>query len=307
MDKSVFYGDDDEESRDSGGDKRSRRGRGKLLLPYDMEVETLSRLPGKSLMKLLCVSKTWSSFIRSQRFVASYYAAKPSRFVAAFTNSVFGKPEHLFILSGEEEEASSSSSSSLVANLDMTIPSVTLPYNGYKYSSVHGFMACNDGTTFIICNPSTRQVVSFHCKAFRTSLGYDPVHDQFKALTLLTSVYDHIHNPSLMMCTHEVIRLGRGGVVVSRSSQVTSPYYLPMTVGRCINGFMYYGASVPVPNEAETPPTPVFVCFDVRNERILSFITTPKEVLVWKVYTSLIEYKGKLAVVVPNCLGCASS
>ncbi|KAH0900508.1 hypothetical protein HID58_040011 [Brassica napus] len=263
MDKSVFYGDDDEESRDSGGvDKRSRRGKLLLLLPYDMEVETLT----------------------------------------AFTNSVFGKPEHLFILSGEEEEASSSSSS-LVANLDMTIPSVTLPYNGYKYSSVHGFMACNDGTTFIICNPSTRQVVSFHCKAFRTSLGYDPVRDQFKALTLLTSVYDHIHNPSLMMCTHEVIRLGRGGRVVSRSSQVTSPYYLPMTVGRCINGFMYYGASVPVPNEAETPPTPVFVCFDVRNERILSFITTPKEVLVWKVYTSLIEYKGKLAVVVPNCLG----
>ncbi|KAF2540157.1 hypothetical protein F2Q70_00033731 [Brassica cretica] len=190
----------------------------------------------------------------------------------------------------------------------MTIPSVTLPYNGYKYSSVHGFMACNDGTTFIICNPSTRQVISFHCKAFRTSLGYDPVHDQFKALTLLTSVYDYIHNPSLMMCTHEVIRLGRGGRVVSRSSQVTSPYYLPMTVGLSINGFMYYGASVPVPNEAETPPTPVFVCFDVKNERILSFITTPKEVLVWKVYTSLIEYKGKLAVVVPtNCFRTASS
>ncbi|KAF2540156.1 hypothetical protein F2Q68_00028602 [Brassica cretica] len=101
MDKSVFYGDDDEESRDSGGDKRSRRGKLLLLLPYDMEVETLSRLPGKSLMKFLCVSKTWSSLIRSQRFVASYYAAKPSRFVAAFTNSVFGKPEHLFILSGE--------------------------------------------------------------------------------------------------------------------------------------------------------------------------------------------------------------
>ncbi|KAG2240533.1 hypothetical protein Bca52824_090675 [Brassica carinata] len=293
MDKSVFYGDDEEDqSRDSGGDKRSRRG--KLLIPYDMEVETLSRLPGKSLMKFLCVSKTWSSLIRSQRFVASYYAAKPSRFVAAFTNSVFGKPEHLFILSGEEEEASSSSSS-LVANLDMRIPSVTLPYNGYKYSSVHGFMACNDETTFIICNPSTRQVVSFHCKAFRTSLGYDPVHDQFKALTLLTSVYDYIHNPSLMMCTHEVIRLGRGGRVVSRSSQVTSPYYLPMTVGRCINGFILLLR------------TPVFVCFDVRNERVLSFITTPKEVLVWKVYTSLIEYKGKLAVVVPNCLGCASS
>ncbi|KAL0686770.1 hypothetical protein Bca4012_086447 [Brassica carinata] len=77
-----------------------------------------------------------------------------------------------------------------------------------------------------------------------------------------------------------VITLGGGGLV-SRS-RVTSPYYRPMTVGLSINGFI--------------------------NERILSFITTPKEVLVWKVHTSLIEYKGKLAVVVPtNCLRSGSS
>ena len=48
-------------------------------------------------------------------------------------------------------------------------------------------------------------------------------------------------------------------------------------------------------------PTPVFVCFDVRYERVLSFITTPKEVLVRQGLTVLIEYKGKLAVIVPNC------
>ncbi|KAG2317944.1 hypothetical protein Bca52824_021066 [Brassica carinata] len=110
------------ESRDN--DDGSDKSPGKLLhvLPYDMEVETLTRLPGKSLMKFLCVCKTWYSLIRSQRFVASYYAA--SRFIVAFTNSAGGDdPKRLFILSGEE---ASSSSSSLVANLDMTIPSVTL-------------------------------------------------------------------------------------------------------------------------------------------------------------------------------------
>ncbi|KAJ4914210.1 putative F-box protein [Raphanus sativus] len=283
--------------------KSVTQGKLHVVLPFDMEVETLTRLPVKSLMKFLCVSKTWYSLIRSQRFVASYYAAaKPSRFVAAFTNSVFGEPKRLFILSGEE--TCCSSSSSLVAKLDMTIPLVTLPFNVYKYFSVHGFMACKDGTTFIICNPSTRQFITFHCKAPWTSLGYDPVHDQFKALTLLTSEIDHIHNPSLTMCKHEVIRLGRGGVVVSRSTQVTSPYYLPFTAGLCINGFIYYGASV---TSHTSIPTLVFVCFDVRKERILSFITTPQEVLVWKGYTSLIDYKGKLAVVVPNCLGSASS
>ncbi|KAJ4910563.1 F-box protein [Raphanus sativus] len=172
----------------------------------------------------------------------------------------------------------------------MTIPSVTLNHGGFKYSSVHGFMACCNGLQFIICNPSTRQVITFHCKAPGTWLGYDPVGDQFKALTLLTSRY--AHNPSFMV--HEVKRLGRGGIV-SRS-QVTSPPYHPVTRGRCINGFMYYAASVPVPNQ-----TAVFVCFDVRYETILSFITTPTEVLVLQAFTSLIEYKGKLAVIVPDC------
>ncbi|WZY67969.1 hypothetical protein YC2023_000209 [Brassica napus] len=249
-------------------DKSRPRKKLHVFLPYDMEVETLSRLPGKSLMKFLCVSKTWSSLIRSQRFVASYYAAKkPSRFVVALTNGVSGDPKRLFILSGEEEATSSSSSSSLVAAA--TTRGKSLPFPARQRA--HAW-----DTILLVIN--------------------------FKALTQVTSNYDH--NPSVMV--HEVITLGRGGVV-SRS-RVTSPYYRPMTVGLSINGFMYYAASVPVPNEAETPPTPVFVCFDVRNERILSFITTPKEVLVWKVYTSLIEYKGKLAVLVPtNCLRTGSS
>ncbi|KAG2243326.1 hypothetical protein Bca52824_094826 [Brassica carinata] len=269
-----------------------------LLLPYDMEVETLIRLPGKSLMKFLCVSKTWYSLIRSQRFVASYYAKKPSRFIVAFTNSAFGDPKRLFILSGEEEKEETCS---LVANLDMTIPSVTLRHGASEYSSVHGFIACFELLKFIICNPSTGQVISFHCKAPGTCLGYDPVHDQFKALTLLTSTYNH--NPSVMV--HEVITLGRRGgrvVVVSRTKVTSQPYHR-VTRGRCINGFMYYAAWAPSHGK-----TPVIVCFDVRNDKILSpFITAPKEVLALEVLTLLIEYKGKLAVVVPNCLGYGPS
>ncbi|CAH8387434.1 unnamed protein product [Eruca vesicaria subsp. sativa] len=183
------------ESRDNGvgsDDKSPGKKLPNVLLPLDMDVETLTRLPGKSLMKFLCVSKTWYSLIQSQRFVASYYAKKPSCFIVAFTNSVCDHPKRLFILSGEEEEEEEEKEeetcSSLVANLDMTIPSVTWPHGGYKYFSVHGFLACFEGLNFIICNPNTRQVITFHCKAPGTSLGYDPVDDQFKALTHVTSI-----------------------------------------------------------------------------------------------------------------------
>ncbi|CAH8364201.1 unnamed protein product [Eruca vesicaria subsp. sativa] len=220
-------------------------------------------------------------------------SAKPTRFIVAFTNNVFikGDPKRLFIFSGEEQ--TSSSSSSLVATLDMTIPSVTMN-GGFNCTSVHGFLACCQRLQFTICNPSTGQVITFPCnpkmwKSF--GLGYDPVDDQFKALTLVSCPYG---NPSFMV--HEVITLGGGGGggVVSRS-QVTSPPYFPMTMGININGFLYFGACAP-----SQRATPVFVCFDVRHERLLSFITTPKDVLVCGAFSMLIEYKGKLGVIVPH-------
>uniref|UniRef100_A0A1J3IRG2 F-box protein n=1 Tax=Noccaea caerulescens TaxID=107243 RepID=A0A1J3IRG2_NOCCA len=273
--------------RDRKEDVESDKSPYKLdLLPLDIEVETLIRLPGKSLMNFQCVSKIWSSIIRSQSFVDSYYAmssATGSRFIIAFTNSVPAEvdAQRLFIFSSSHE---GEETSSLVANLDMTIPSVTLAH-GSKCTSVHGFVGCCYGLQFTVCNPSTGKVITFPCNGARTSLGYDPVDDQFKALTLVSSP-EQYHS----FLVHEVITVGGGGVV-SRSEITSSPYY-PITKGICIGGFVYYGAWAPI-----LRTTPVFVCFDVRNER-LSFITTPKDVLVWECDTVLIEYKGKLAAIV---------
>ena len=275
------------ESRDEGD--KSPPGNKLQLLPLDMEVEILTRLPVKSLMKFLCVSKTWSSLIRSQTFAASYYA-RSYETRSRFRVFVHGGAQRLLIFSGEEETFSSS----LDANLDMTVPSVTLALGGSKCTSVHGFFGCCHASNFTICNPSTGQIITFPCKGPYTSLGYDPVDDQFKALTLVPALYS---NPSFIV--HEVITLGgRGGRGVVSRSNVTSPTYCPMTKGLNINGFMYFGAWAP-----SHRTTPVFVCFDVRYERILSFITTPKDVLVCEAFSILIEYKGKLAVIVPRPSG----
>ncbi|KAL1205054.1 putative F-box protein [Cardamine amara subsp. amara] len=153
-------------------------------IPVDLEVEILTRLPVKSLMKFRCVSKMWSSIIRSQRFVDSYYAmsSTQSRFMIAFSCAYADNDaRRLFIFSSlyEKEE-----SSFLVANLDMTIPSVILDRYFSKAPSVHGFVGCPNGTSeFIVCNPSTRQVITLPVKGSHTYLGYDPVENQFKALT----------------------------------------------------------------------------------------------------------------------------
>ncbi|KAH0917880.1 hypothetical protein HID58_025540 [Brassica napus] len=267
--------------RDGNEDDESDKRPSKLLhsIPLDLEVEIMTRLPVKSLMRSRCVSKTWSSIILSQGFVHAYYAmsssATRSRFTVAFSNSVFvkGDAQRLFIFS----------SSSLAANLHMTIPSLSLSHVS-DCPSVHGFVGCCYGFQFTICNPSTGQVVSLPCKGNRTSLGYDPVDGQFKALSLVPTPVRGYH----ICVVHEVIKLGGGGGGESRN-MVTSPPYSPLTNRLCINGFIYFGAWAPRPRM-----NPVIVCFDVRHEKI-SFIKMPKDVLS---YSVLIEYKGKLASVV---------
>ncbi|XP_010480574.1 PREDICTED: F-box protein At1g30790-like [Camelina sativa] len=253
-------------------------------IPYDLEVEILSRLPTKSMMKARCVSKIWSSIIRSQRFVDSYYTLSltRSRFIVTLCNGdVYAKRdvERLLIFSSSFEEEKSSS---LVATLDMTIPSVVLNYN-FKCPSIHGFLGCcSSRFQFIVCNPTTRQVITLPIKGIRASLGYDPVGRQFKALNLVTR---HELFPDFLV--HEVITFGGRGEV-SRKKVTTAPYY-PVADGLYINGYIYYAAWAPM-----LRMDPVIVCFDVRYEKI-SFINAPRDVVFWEFESILIDYRGKLA------------
>lgn len=256
----------------------------KFDIPLDLEVEILTRLPAKSLMKFQCVSKMWSSIIRSQRFVDSYYpvSAKRSRFIIAFSNGcAVAKDEdkRLFIFSSSHEGREFSS---LATNLDLTIPSVVLSSSSIC-ASVHGFIGCTSGRRLNVFNPSTWKAMSLPCIGPGTSLGYDPVDDQFKALTLLS----HPHQePDYLV--HEVVILG-GREYSWRCNEVFSPLYYPLTKPVCINGFMYFGAWTPTRDK-----NPVIVCFDVRYETI-SFIKAPVAVVCWEGESILIEYKGKLA------------
>ncbi|CAL9216800.1 unnamed protein product [Arabidopsis halleri] len=256
-------------------------------IPLDLVIEILIRLPAKSLIKFECVSKMWSSIIRSQRFIDSYYAVsstmRPHRFIIALSNcdSAMREDKRLFIFSSSHE---GDESNSLATNLDMTIPSVTLS----SYSdgaSVHGFIGSTSSGPFIVCNPSTGKVTTLPCIGAHTSLGYDPVDDQFKALTLLSLPHQ---NPDFLV--HQVLTLG-GRESSWRCNKVTTPLYDSVTKAICVNGFVYFGAWTPTRDK-----NPVIVGFDVRYESI-SFIKAPEAVVYWEGESILIEYKGKLAAI----------
>ncbi|EOA37545.1 hypothetical protein CARUB_v10011783mg [Capsella rubella] len=259
-------------------------------IPLDLEEAILTRLPAKSLMKFLCVSKMWSSTIRSQRFVNSYFAMSStmgSRFTISFDCGSRGKIDdaRMFIFSSSYE---CERSSSLATTLRMTIPSVILS-RGAVCRSVHGLIGCVMSGPFLVCNPSTNKFTRLPSTGPCTSWGYDPVGDQFKTLTNVS--YPNQPPDHLM---HEVIRLGGGGGGLEPSSSWTSyrfasPPYMAVTKSICINGFVYYAAWTPT-----RTTNPVIVCFDVRSER-LSCIKAPRPVVWWEGDSILIEYKGKLA------------
>ncbi|XP_019090062.1 PREDICTED: putative F-box protein At3g10240 [Camelina sativa] len=66
-------------------------------IPLDLTLEILSRLPAKSIMRFLCVSKLWSSYTTLPSFISSF-ASRPWRLVLTFLKYkkrfVFSFPQH---------------------------------------------------------------------------------------------------------------------------------------------------------------------------------------------------------------------
>ncbi|CAL9216843.1 unnamed protein product [Arabidopsis halleri] len=269
-------------------------------IPLDLTVEILTRLPAKSLLRFKCVSKLWSSIIQSQGFIDSFYSISSTRprSIVAFTNGLFAKDEdkRLFIFSSSQE--GHESSSSVINNLDMTIPSLTVCNNpASRCVSVNGFVACSLNTGLMICNPSTRQVIVLpilpprHAPKMRgRCLGYDPVDDQFKALALISSRLPNNHSVEHLVLTLKGDKKKYSWRQIQGNNNI--PPYSPVTMRVCINGVVYYGAWTPRPSM-----NAVIVCFHVRSEKI-TFIKAPKDVVQWWADSSLMEYKGKLASIV---------
>ncbi|XP_033131848.1 putative F-box protein At1g32660 [Brassica rapa] len=249
----------------------------------DLKMAIMSRLPAKSLMKFRCVSKMWCSFIRRQELVDSFFAVSSAepRFIVSFSNNAFGKPEEklTFLLSYPE----GSSSSSLVPRFEMALP-VGLRASQEYCASLHGFLSVYTDHGLMVCNPSTEQV--FNLTKNTQFVGYDPIGGQHKALSV------HLRDPSSARphLLHKVLTLGGGW----RDIEGTPVPYIPVSVGVCINGVIYYGGYKYNSTTDFKNKNPVVMCFDVRSEKV-SFIQAPSAVVLCGKNAIFIEYNGKLA------------
>ncbi|EFH70038.1 hypothetical protein ARALYDRAFT_890952 [Arabidopsis lyrata subsp. lyrata] len=267
-------------------------------LPLDLKMAILTRLSAKSLKNFRCVSKMWSSIIRSRGFIDSFFSmsAKQSRFIVSLCNIVFGEPEEkliLFFSFSHDEGDESSSSSSLVPNFEMALPAVSFSFYSGSCASLHGILTVETEGQLMMCNPSTEQVVKLTSDCI--FVGYDPIDDQYKVLSWDNIIWE---DPNAHL-KHKVLTLGDGQGW--RHIKNTTLPYMAISPNVCINGFLYYGAYCLTQTR-----DPVMVCFDVRSEK-LSFIKAPPVVLQWGKEAVFIEYKGKLASIVGNTYGAVSS
>ncbi|KFK30034.1 hypothetical protein AALP_AA7G209000 [Arabis alpina] len=256
-----------------------------VLLPIDLIIEILSRLPAKSIARCRCVSKLWGSIIRSQVFTE-----------LVLTRSATTQPHLLFACEKNGEVFFYSSpqnpyekSSPITANYHMKFP---FDDDDFVLRPVHGLICLKqirifkgrNTTALMICNPSTGQSLTLpRVKTRRVDvmsfLGYDPVGKQFKLLSMTSS----ISGSNRVSAEHQILTLGNGKLSW-RKIECSTPHY-PLSRGICINGVLYY----PAEDKCIEGKFRI-ACFDIRSEKF-KLIKRVDEVVRGK----LVNYKGKLA------------
>ncbi|XP_010468007.1 PREDICTED: F-box/kelch-repeat protein At3g04660-like [Camelina sativa] len=254
------------------------------FIPRELIVEILVRVPARSIARFICVSKLWSSIVRSQHFTKSYQLlmtrrSDPTRPRLLFSLCHPMKTQQLFL---SQQDPSSDHHR---VNISMRHPT---PW--YEFSiPVRGLICCQyDGNKVMIWNPSTGQLLPLpRIKSRRRGLfsffGYDPVNGVYKVLCMtVLRVRNRFRKSQVVSEEHQVFTLGANQQW--RSIECKHPHLPPRnTKGICINGVVYYHAWI----RSER----FLISFDLISEEF-NVIKSPAD--CW--FQNLVNYNGKIAL-----------
>ncbi|KAG2326949.1 hypothetical protein Bca52824_009677 [Brassica carinata] len=251
-------------------------------LILDLTPEILLRLPAKSAVRFRCVSKLWSSITTRPEFIRSF--AIQSSKQPCLLACIDASDKRLFI--SLPQHVHPDESYSYVDRLDRYEVNALVDDEPMS-ESVHGLVCFGNFNRIVVWNPSMRQHVTLpkpepRVRYIRSCLGYDPVSDKYKVLCI-----------SGKRCQDPLVfTLGP-----QESWRVTqnSPRHFPTpTMGRigiCINGHVYYQATIPYKVDDSYEEEKLLMSFDVRYEKF-STIEKPADPTL---RNFLLNYEGKLA------------
>lgn len=162
------------------------------VVPLDLQIQILNRLPAKSVGRFTVVSKSWEKSIRSKNFITSFpfrSLTQPCRLLIALTNTddETGLRSCCFFTSSSSW-SSPSTSTSFLSRVTLTSPKNDDYYcTDHNKYYVNGLMSIGR----IICNPTTGKSMTLPrlAKTGRKMLatrffGYEPVNNEYKVLSM---------------------------------------------------------------------------------------------------------------------------
>ncbi|ESQ45592.1 hypothetical protein EUTSA_v10011009mg [Eutrema salsugineum] len=243
------------------------------MIPTDLIVEILSRLPAKSIARFRCVSKDWSFILCRQNFTDLFLKMSSARPRLLFILEL--KRKFLFF-STPQPLNPDQNSSPIVLDRHMSVSTEDSFYGVTR--PVCGWL-CSKDKNIMICNPSTGQCITLPKVTLTdrltvyTYLGYDPIDKLFKVL--------HVSKDGYRALTFD------NEEMLWRMIDCSIPHRpLPTGNGICINGVLYY---IVMGLEHF-----MVACFDIRFEKF-TFLAVDVPILKAK----LINYNGKLGAVLP--------
>lgn len=247
------------------------------ILPQDLIVEIFLKVPARSIVKFVIVSKQWYSIIRSEDFTKLYLSRSSTRPRLLFTGFNHYINVVHFLQSCSQEDPSS----------DHHRVNITPDRNHlYAFSPpVRGLICRQNDTKLIIGNPSTGQFLTLpNVKSRRRGLfsffGYDPVNDVYKVLCMTVLQGNPRRESPVVSEEHQVFTLG----AKQKWRKIECKHHHlppPLTKGICINGVVYYYAWIKSEGS--------LISFDLISEEF-NVIKLPEDI------RHLVNYNGKIAL-----------
>ncbi|CAA7018475.1 unnamed protein product [Microthlaspi erraticum] len=245
-------------------------------IPTDLLIDIFLRVPGKSIARFRCVSKSWESILRRPDFTELFLTKSLARPRLLFFIRVY---KELFVLSSPQPQ-NPLENTTLVATRYKCFPKyfpsdVSPPLNGLL--CLHEWAR----KLRVICNPVTGESINLPplkaAGAKKSFFGYDPINKEFKVLCTTWSRNGQLN-------THRVLTLGTGKrlwrwVECNQRYSIRSGVHFYREIW--INGVLYYGADI--------GRWCMIVCFDFSSEKF-RFVKLHEEMSDG----TLINYKGKL-------------
>ncbi|XP_058111356.1 F-box only protein 8-like [Magnolia sinica] len=226
------------------------------ILPDDVIILILSKLPVKSLLRFRCVSRLWSSLIFDPYFIEQH------RFEHA------NQDPNLLLLDRDRRIFSNFSLDIGTGTQEIYVLPKAVPKNWFSLSyCCHGLFLLSEYYKIHVCNPATRELItlpqasqhiSFYVNPIQhAGLGYDDVAKQYKIVRFFNPSSD----TSLYHMECEIFTLGRSD---SWRRVCSIPYSLAAYPPAFVNGALYWKIETYSLMDIYT----LIISFNLRDEKI---------------------------------------